>query len=232
MLSSFHLSEEQNSQSLVTRVAELEAALSATKNEHSNGLSRINQAQWDGKEIGLSEAERVLAADALAMIAQHDPQASALPTSQILETSQPLMYKAKRLFSFTTQTQVFPYYGQASTEQIKSLLSLLPELPIIEQLLADFDTMQEYGLDVGIDANMVKYQLERVWKIVEKSKGEEVKGIDLSLIALLFFITAFSLEMKSTAAVFNLELIEKQNSFESTTESQRLEAVHEGMCLK
>lgn len=231
------ISVEQNSQSLLSRVAELEAALAATRNEQSNGFSRTNQTQWDGKESGLSEAERGLAADALAMIAQHDPQANAVPISQSLGTSQPFAYKAKRLFSFakssTPPSEVFPYYKKAtSIDQIRDILALLPELAIIKQLLRDFDEMQEYGMDVGIMTDVVKYQLETVQIIVERGKGEESEGLDLSFMALLFLIIAFSLEMKSTSAALDLDLMDKQTTFKGLTEGQRVDAVQKGMFLE
>lgn len=182
---------EQNGQVLANRVTGLEASSAALG---ATGDGRQNQHQWDVKGDGaiMSEAERGMAADALAMIARHDTQA-AISTPE-LSGSQTILFKGKRLLPFSSSSllsQVLLYQPVRSL-RARELAALLPDLASIQSLIADIATLQEHGLDAGINTKLVSNQLDKLDEALKTATGE----IDLAFVALLYHLLAFSLEMK------------------------------------
>jgi len=219
---------------LVGRIAELEAALAATKGEESNGEARDANGQWDTNRSGLSEAAHGMAADALAMIAQHQPSANT-SSSPLFPMSNFTFYKAKRFLPLgdnSNFTGILLLEGQMSSRRIREVLSLLPDEATIHQLMEDFETMQNFGLDMGLSIYLLKAQLKTMEEVIHKRKEEEPLILDLSFVALLFTLLAVTLELKDVSKVLlDMGLTEREATYSYMTESQRQGAVHESECI-
>ena len=236
IVSSFNaLPVDQNSQSLMGRIAELEAALETVKSEQLTGdAPREDGAHWESKGAGLSEAERGMAADALAMIAQHQPSADPAASS-LFPINTYHSYKAKRLMPFGSNPsppEVLLFRGKASNVRVREVLALLPDEAIIHRLLLALDHMQAVGLDMGINTRLIQVQLDAFTSAVTSSKGEEMPGLDLSFATLLFHVLATSLEFQSVDTVLlEMDLTDDGGAYSYMTEGQRRDAVHEGELL-
>jgi hypothetical protein len=223
---------DHNDQSLIERVAELEAKLAAAKGEGTNDDTRKETEEWNANQSGLSEAAHGMAADALAMISQHQPSTNA-SISPLHFLRNQTFYKAKRLLPFNhSDSNVIDhalFEPPHSDGRITEILFLLPDHDTIHQLLSDFEKMQHHGLDMGISLNLIKVQLRTMEEVINARKEREPLTLDLSFVALLFHLIAVSVDFKDVNEVLvNMGVTDKDASYSFMTEGQRQDAVHEG----
>ncbi|UZJ54673.1 hypothetical protein CBS101457_003993 [Exobasidium rhododendri] len=225
---------DHSNQTLMGRIAELEAIVATVKGggDETNEEARRDNEQWVADRSGLSEAAHDMAADALAMIAQHQAPLG-VPFSTLLPSRDQSFYKAKRLLPMISNNggvnDPLHFEGERSNSTTREISSLLPDIETIHRLLSDFDMMQNHGLDMGISINLIIFQLKAMEEEIDAKKDLVALGLDLSFVALLFHLLATTLEFKDANEVLvNMGLTNKDVSYTFMTECQRQDSVKEG----
>lgn len=232
---------EQNTQALLSRIASLEASL-AEAGERLNGdayveqnanaaaanawrdhLSRLRESGADDA-VGQSEAERGMAADALAMIAQNHPHAGQAPSvynKKLVDYKRPYA-TAPRFFDAVTVNR-FPFTVQATADKVRDIIGMLPEDTVIDSLMETVKLIQTSGLSTGLSMRLVEMQLATLrgqlsfWE--DRSSEAEVPVVDLSFLALLFVLMVNALEFSESADLIRIGLVTKSEEVSSVTEA-------------
>lgn len=190
-------------QALLERIVALESALATSRSrKHING----NNEEWPDEKISLGSGDaRGIAADALAMIARQ----SGDDGLGVANRHNKVTYK--RLFAQSSLT--WPSMSALSS-RVRDDLTLLPDVKGLFGALQTLDAVQQHGISLGVPVGLVEAQL--AFLITQSSlPTDQFPAIDLSAVALLFYLLAVSVDLMSTEQAILLELVENEEAIPS-----------------
>ncbi|CAO1613485.1 unnamed protein product [Sympodiomycopsis kandeliae] len=155
-------------------------------------------AAWSTQFANVSEAERGMAADALAMIAQHHPQNN--------RGLGPLTSGTSSLLSGIR----FPFSIRATPEALREAINLLPSDENIDFLLNHVLTPLFMTSWVHCASpRLVSIQLTR---FQEQRDAENIASVDVSFLALLFNLLVLATDFADVAQILSRNIVEKEES--------------------
>lgn len=210
-------SVDQDTQTLLGRVTALEAALAAATQNRVDAQDTashhrpLNGSSWNDEKASTtptqepSEAERGVAADALAMIGHQQPSPSS-PSE--LQEGRIARLKYRRLDNMEAArltSDSWLFYDFPSSFKLQNLIRLLPEMRVFRSMLHLLDTIQEHGMHFGISVQLIEHQLETFLQQVHKDH-ESPSIVDVSFLALIFACLALGGELCSEELFATLEI--------------------------
>ncbi|PWN37780.1 uncharacterized protein FA14DRAFT_159663 [Meira miltonrushii] len=187
-------------QALLERIVTLESALAASRSQKPiNGSS----GEWSDEKVSLGSGDaRGIAADALAMIARQSGEDSL----GVANRHSKITYK--RLFAQASLT--WPSMSALSS-RVRDDLTLLPDVKGLFGALQALDAVQQHGILLGVPIALVEAQL--AFLITQSSlPADQFPAIDLSAVALFYYLLAVSVDLMSTEQAILLELVENEEA--------------------
>lgn len=185
--------------------ANLESLLSGVNanRSHSGDDAATSASQqlaaWSSSFANVSESERGMAADALAMIAQHHPQNSR-STLTALASGAPNLLSGIR----------FPFSIRSTPDTLREAVNLLPTDDNIDYLLNHIlSPLYMTGACHCASSRLVSIQFAR---FQQQREAGEVANADVSFLALLFMLLVLATDFADVADILARNVVEKEES--------------------
>lgn len=193
-------------QVLLEPIMSLESALA---NARSRKQESENAEEWSDEKASLGQGDaRGIAADALAMIARQNRN------EDISVVNRHSKAGYKKLFAQSSLT--WPSMTSLSS-RVRDDLTLLPDVKGLFGALQTLDVVQQHGVLLGIPVALVEVQMAFLITQADLS-ADQFPTIDLSLVALLFYLLATSVDLMSSEQASMLELVENEEGIQGVIE--------------
>lgn len=201
---------------LMERIAALEAELADAQGRNEAASTAVEDKPDDDLVSSGLEADRVMAADALATVSQDQPTAERIPDATSLHPEESGLSRLKyhRLFdhgaNVRPECDAWLSFTTATPTRIQDLVRILPDRKIIVALLQQLEIIQTLGICLGATPRLIELQVETEFQDLHLVFSDLAR-VNLSLLAVLYYALAVAADLAPLELLQSVELVDSED---------------------